>query len=168
MGREHQVCTWYLVCTRHATPINRSLEGKESKNRSKKRGTPYSYDAKFLFCFPFIILALLFSLPPSRNSDPGSHCRLFSTLPTTVRALHFYPEKASAFLLWSTRVELPPTHARCSHQLILYFCKINSKSHRGGIRTPGQAPLLINHRPGRPVYVRATDIISYEVYLKKK
>ena len=30
--------------------------------------------------FPFIIFALLFSLPPSRNSnsDPGSHSRLFS------------------------------------------------------------------------------------------
>ena len=38
------------------------------------------------FCFsffvsvPFIIFALLFSLPPSRNSDPGSHSRLFSPL----------------------------------------------------------------------------------------
>ena len=33
----------------------------------------------FLF-FPIscIIFALLFSLPPSRNSDPGSHSRLFS------------------------------------------------------------------------------------------
>ena len=36
-----------------------------------------------LFCFvlffpiPFTIFALLFSLPPSRNSDPGSHTRLF-------------------------------------------------------------------------------------------
>ena len=27
---------------------------------------------------PFIIFALLFSLPPSRNSDPGSHSMLFS------------------------------------------------------------------------------------------
>ena len=35
----------------------------------------------FFFLFfpmPFIIFALLFSLPPSRNSDPGSHSRLFS------------------------------------------------------------------------------------------
>ena len=31
------------------------------------------------FSIPFIIFALLFSLPPSRNSDPGSHSRLFST-----------------------------------------------------------------------------------------
>ena len=34
----------------------------------------------FFFSIPFIIFALLFSLPPinSRNSDPGSHSRLFS------------------------------------------------------------------------------------------
>ena len=30
---------------------------------------------------PFIIFALLFSLPSSRNSDPGSHGRLFSPPP---------------------------------------------------------------------------------------
>ena len=30
-----------------------------------------------LFAIPFVIFALLFSLPPSRNSDPGSHSRLF-------------------------------------------------------------------------------------------
>ena len=28
---------------------------------------------------PFIVFVLLFSLPPSRNPDPGSHSRLFST-----------------------------------------------------------------------------------------
>ena len=32
----------------------------------------------FFFSIPFIIFALLFSLPPCRNSDPGSHSRLFS------------------------------------------------------------------------------------------
>ena len=41
-------------------------------------GTMYSpqYDvALFLFPIPFVVFALLFSLPPisSRNSDPGSH-----------------------------------------------------------------------------------------------
>ena len=48
------------------------------------------------FSIPFIIFTLLFSLPPSRNSDTGSHSRLFSPLATTVRALHFYCEKISA------------------------------------------------------------------------
>ena len=32
----------------------------------------------FLFSIPLIIFALLSSLPPSRNSDPGSHSRLLS------------------------------------------------------------------------------------------
>ena len=101
-----------------------------------------------LFCFvsfsiPFIIFALLFSLPPinSRNSDPGSHSRLFS-LPTTVRALHFYREKISALfsLVDSRRIVL--THARRSQQLILFlFFQINSKSRHGGIRTHG--PTLV-------------------------
>ena len=44
----------------------------------------------------FIVSALLFSLPPGHNSDPGSHSRLFSPLPNTVRALHFYREKSPA------------------------------------------------------------------------
>ena len=62
----------------------------------------------YLFPIPFITFALLFSLPPSRNSDPGSHSRVFSPLPTTVRASHFYREKTSALssLVDSLRVEL--------------------------------------------------------------
>ena len=32
----------------------------------------------FSFPIPFIVLTLLLSLPPGRNSDPGSHSRLFS------------------------------------------------------------------------------------------
>ena len=36
------------------------------------------YTSKYIFSIPFTIFALLFSLPPSRNSDPGSHGRLFS------------------------------------------------------------------------------------------
>ena len=45
----------------------------------------------FGFPVPFIIFvfALQFSLPPSRNSDPGSHSRLFSPFPTTVCAFFF-------------------------------------------------------------------------------
>ena len=55
-----------------------------------------------------------FSLPPSRNSDPGSHSRLFSPLPTTVRALpFFYREKpwTLSSLVYSRLVEwrLPDT-----------------------------------------------------------
>ena len=47
----------------------------------------------FFFPIPFVIFALIFSLRPSRKSDPGSHSRLLST---TVRAMHFFREKISA------------------------------------------------------------------------
>ena len=45
-------------------------------------------------------------LSPSRNSDPGSHSRLFDPLPTTVRALHFYRQIIPLCRPSSTRVEL--------------------------------------------------------------
>ena len=93
-----------------------------------------------IFLHPIYYLPLLFSLPPSLNSDPGSHGRLFFPLSTTVRALHFYREKISALssLVDSRRIVL--THARRSQQLILLL-QINSKSRHGGIRTHG--PTLV-------------------------
>ena len=71
------------------------------------------------------------SLRRSRNSDPGPHInsRLFSHLPTTVRALHFCREKISAL---SSLVDLHRTVltqrylSRLSQQLLLilfYFRK---------------------------------------------
>ena len=44
-------------------------------------------------CYPRSTLAL----PPSSNSDPGSHSRSSSPLPTTVRAFIFYREKSLEF-----------------------------------------------------------------------
>ena len=97
----------------------------------------------FYFSIPKTIFALLFSLPTSRNSGQGSYSRPFSPLPTTVRALHFYSEKTSALssLVGSCRIA-PTRAARRSQQLSFLFSQINSKSHHGGIRTPG-ATLLI-------------------------
>ena len=58
-----------------------------------------------LFPIPFIMFVLLFSLTPSHNSDPGSQSRLFSPLPTTVRALHFFiARRFKLFLPSSTSV----------------------------------------------------------------
>ena len=62
----------------------------------------FSFFFFLLFFHPIydIIFALLFSLPPSRNSDPGSHSMLFSPLATTVRALHFLsPENFGSSLV---------------------------------------------------------------------
>ena len=76
-----------------------------------------------IFLVPFIILALLFSLPPGRVSDLGSHSRLFPPLPITVRAscLAFLTREYSRlFYPSSTRVEL----CRYSPQLSsFFFCK---------------------------------------------
>lgn len=49
-----------------------------------------------LFSVPFIFFVLLFSLPPGRNSGPGSLTRLSSPLPTAIRALYLYCETSSA------------------------------------------------------------------------
>ena len=84
----------------------------------------------FFFSFFFIILSSPFnSLPPSRNSDPRSHTKLFYPPSTAVRALHFFREKISAL---SSLIDPPAprivltTHAMRSQQLILFifhFCK---------------------------------------------
>ena len=58
---------------------------------------------------PFIFSTLRFPLTPSRNSDPGSHSRLFSPLSTACRAFHFHTyiaRRRQPFLASSTRVEL--------------------------------------------------------------
>ena len=57
------------------------------------------------FSIPFIIFALLSLSLHSRNSDPGSQSRLFSPLPTTVRAFIFIARRVQHFLPSSTRVE---------------------------------------------------------------
>ena len=51
----------------------------------------------FFFLIPFIIFLHLLSLLPTRNSDPGSHSRLFSPLPATVRAFIFVARRFQPF-----------------------------------------------------------------------
>ena len=72
-----------------------------------------------LFLPPFIIFDFPFLLPPTRNSDPGSYSRLFSPLPSTVRALHCYGEKTSTLSSLVDSRRIAPTHARRSRQMIL-------------------------------------------------
>ena len=92
----------------------------------------------FFFAMPFIVLAALFSLLLTRNSDPRSHCRIFFPLPTVVQALHFNRENISDFCSLVDSHRLVPTHARSS-QLVGPFLllPIYSKSHHGGNQTPG-------------------------------
>ena len=94
-----------------------------------------------LMCFPRPTLPL----PPTGSSDPGSHSRLCSPLPTTVHAFIFIARRIQHFHSWSTRVELclrTLLGALSSWSLFLFFqISINSKFHHGGIRTPG--PTLV-------------------------
>ena len=92
--------------------------------------TWYTAVSQFFFFFliiPFITFALLSSLPPSRNADPGSHSRLFSP-PCPLRFVPciFYRENISALssLVDSRRIVL--THARRSQQLLILFFIISA------------------------------------------
>ena len=82
----------------------------------------------FLFFSSHLLSSPFYSLPPSRNSDPGSHTVAGSCprLPTTVRALHFYREKISALssLVDSRRIVLTHAINRRSQQLILIYSYI--------------------------------------------
>ena len=72
------------------------------------------FSCRFLrFFFPshLFIFALLVLLPIRRNSDPESHGRLYSPLPTTVRALLFYRAKNSALSSLVDSRRVVPTHA---------------------------------------------------------
>ena len=87
----------------------------------------------------------IFSLPPinSRNSDLGSHSRLFfPPLPTrTVRALHFYRGNILALssLVGSRRIVLTHAINRRSQQLILFrFGKENPNLPRAGFELTDQ------------------------------
>ena len=85
--------------------------------------------AVVVFFIPFIIFALQFSLPPSRNSDPGSHRRLFSPPTHYGSCLAFLSREnfSSFFPRWLA--SNCAYHARRSQRLILfiyssiYFCK---------------------------------------------
>ena len=90
----------------------------------------------------YLLSSPFYSLSPSRNSDPGSHSRLFFP-PThygSCLAFFFIARRFQLFLPSSTRVEWCfLTHARRSQQLLIFFLflPINSKSHHRGIRTHG-------------------------------
>ena len=77
-------------------------------------------------------------LPPSRNSDPGSHNRLFPPLPATLRAWSFYCDKMLAIssLVDSRWIAPFPRYTLWPVDPYNFFLEINSKGHHGAIRTP--------------------------------
>ena len=102
-----------------------------------------SYMSSFFFLPSHLLFSPFYSLPPSRNSDPGSHGRLFSPPPHYGSCLALLSrEDFSSSLVDSRRIVL--THARRSQQLILFsFLQIDSKSRHGGIRTHGPTRLIV-------------------------
>ena len=104
----------------------------------------------FLLFFPCPIChprATTLALPPSSNSDPGSHSGPSFPLSPTVRAsISSREELLISFLVDSRRIV--PTHvSNLFHSAvdpfsIFAFLQIMSKSHRGGNRTQG--PTLAN------------------------
>ena len=95
-----------------------------------------------LFCFVFFSLSLLLSspfcsLPPSRNSDPGSHSSLFPPTHYGSCLAFLSQENFSPFFPFSTRVELHVPTLSALNSGSFFCAQINSKSHHGGIGTPG-------------------------------
>ena len=80
----------------------------------------FSFFPSHLLSSPFYYLSLLVVTQIRGHIADSS-----PPLPTTVRALHFYPEEISALssLVDSRRIVL--THARRSQQLILFFVFAN-------------------------------------------
>ena len=82
-----------------------------------------------------------FSLPASRNSDPGSHSRPFSPPPHYGSCLaflsrehfsSFFPRRPAsncAYPRWALSAVDPFFY--------IYILQVNSKAHHGGIGTPG-------------------------------
>ena len=109
----------------------------------------------FFFATTLIMFALLFPLPLTRNSNPGSHSRLFFPSPLrTVRALHFYREKTWALSSLVDSRRIVPTHARRSQQLtILFFVFLFWFAKKKKI-SPGwdsQHSRVTTRKPGRPM-----------------
>ena len=121
------------------------LESKLSIYLNMDHVLVYSF---FFFPITFIVLSLLFSLPPSRKSDRGSYSRLIS--PRT----HY--GSCPAFLSRDDFSSFLPRRraSNCAHPrealsavAPFFFLQINSKSCHGGIRT---------HRP---------TLVAFEGYL---
>ena len=88
------------------------------------------YDV-FFFHHPIYYPCTALALPPSSNSDPGSHSGPSSPLPNTVRTFIFVARKSAFSSLVHLR-RITPTHAaRRSQQFVLFFTflQIYSKPH---------------------------------------
>ena len=136
----HTLCRRFFLTLTHRYLVNVVRGHKTGSNTLEWKITSGGKKTRVCMFSPSNLLSSpFFSLPPSRNSDPGSHNRLFPPLPATVRALHFYRENisVSSSLVDSRRIVLYSRYTLSAVDPSHIFLEINSKSHHGGIRTPG-------------------------------
>ena len=91
----------------------------------------------FFFSIPFIIFALLFSLPLiNRNSDPGSHSRLFPP-PTHYGSCFAFLSREDFSSFLPRRIPSNCAYPRYALPAVVpfIFFQIIPKSHHGGSRT---------------------------------
>ena len=106
----------------YCAPAYRGTLGQSEMFGGPKEAVLFFFS--FFFSIPFIIFALLSSLPPSRDSDPGSRSRLFSPRTHYGSCLAFViARRFQLFLASSTRVELclPTLGALSSSSVPLYI-----------------------------------------------
>ena len=119
-----------------------------------------------------IFFSLSFPLP--RNSDLGSHSRLFSPLPATVRAFHFLSgEDFSLFLPSSTRIELC-LYPRCKalstiEPFFIFANKVKVRPTSGsnpGLKQVEFKVNHLNHRGDRLYMINCTccNILTRHIY----
>ena len=87
-----------------------------------------------LFCRPMYFPRTTLALPPSSNSDPGSHRGPSPTLPTTVRANIPHP-KYLYCLQSSAPLTLPfaPTGPRTGRGKLFFFRKMKKRKHENAM-----------------------------------
>ena len=96
-----------------------------------------NHNTSFVFSFPFIMFALLFSLRPSRNSDPWSHSEALLPPLRNGSCLAFLSQEISALCSLVDSLRIEPTLATRLAVATFFFLQIDTKAHPSGIRAPG-------------------------------
>ena len=128
-----------------------------------------TYGPRNSFFFPFffpshLLSSPFYSLPPSRNSDPGSHNRLFSPPTHYGSCLAFLSREdfCSFFLVDSRRIVL--THARRSQQLIL-FCFVFANKFKIS-HMPGNWLEIFSFLPGSYGFSRREIVLNKNDFIE--
>ena len=160
-------CNIAQVSPMSVSNVSRSLQSRVSTTHRSYSQLTTSFNIKIPVSV--VIFALPFSLPPSRNSDPGSHGRLFSPLPTTVRSAKilqpFLPLLTRVELCWPTLLNNRPTFSSRQYSffmLIFYFKKARrSRGYSTLLNTIGNSVIIIDKfSPFASSIARAVGVVT--------